>query len=97
MDSAFAEISWRFAYMFFHHLASQNNSFIHRARSPHPPHVEEFVDDVSSWIKYMETDVQRYGGRLVVHVHSLSDAKVGSNPEASYVYYCAYVCMPLIT
>lgn len=32
----------------------------------------------------MKTDVQRYGCRLVVH--ALSDAKVGSNPEASYVY-----------
>lgn len=49
-----------------------------------PRHVEEYFDDVNSWIKYMETDVQTYGGRLVVN--ALSDAEVGSMDRVGLVF-----------
>lgn len=51
-----------------------------------PQSIVEYFDNVDSWIKYFEADVQECGGRLVVY--ALSDAEVGSNPEASYIERC---------
>lgn len=47
---------------------------------------EKSFSDVDSWIKYFDEEVQKCGGRLVVH--TVSDTGVKNNPGASDIERC---------
>lgn len=51
-----------------------------------PRYREEHFNDVDSWIKYFDMDVQECGGGLVVH--ALPDMEFGSNRKPSYILRC---------